>query len=131
MIPHGFTFRGVLQKPLPRQELLAQLEAVVMPPAPDTQVSLRKMRILAAEDNKTNQLVFRKMIKDLEVDLTFAGNGEEAVELFQSLTPDIIFMDISMPKMDGKEATRAIRALEAEHRCTCANRGDDGTCDGR
>lgn len=70
------------------------------------------MRILAAEDNKTNQLVFRKMIKDLNIDLTFASNGEEAVELFQSIVPDLVFMDISMPKMDGKEATAAIRQLE-------------------
>jgi CheY-like chemotaxis protein len=72
------------------------------------------MRILAAEDNKTNQLVLRKMVKDLNIDLCFARNGFEAVEAFTEFKPDMIFMDISMPKMDGKEATEKIRALERE-----------------
>ena len=71
------------------------------------------MRVLAAEDNRTNQLVFRKMVKDMDIDLTFANNGREAVELYQSIKPDMIFMDISMPEMDGREAATAIRALEA------------------
>ncbi|MEP5153426.1 response regulator [Planktotalea sp.] len=72
----------------------------------------RQLRILAAEDNKTNQLVFSKMLKTLDIDLTFANNGAEAVELFQSFKPDLVFMDISMPQKDGKEATCEIRALE-------------------
>ncbi|PID36362.1 MAG: hybrid sensor histidine kinase/response regulator [Rhodobacterales bacterium] len=80
-------------------------------PAKDTP---RKMRVLCAEDNKTNQLVFSKFVKNCDIDLKFAGNGQEAVELFESFQPDLIFMDISMPVMDGKEATRTIRALEAD-----------------
>ncbi|WP_227269247.1 response regulator [Roseobacter weihaiensis] len=72
----------------------------------------RKMRILAAEDNKTNRLVFGKMLKALNVDLKFACDGQEALEAYSTFKPDLIFMDISMPRMDGKQATRAIRALE-------------------
>lgn len=102
--------KTVLKKPIPRTDLftqLSQLEIIRRGNSP-----ARRMRILAAEDNKTNQLVFSKMIQDLEVDLKIANNGEEALALFQSFQPDLIFMDISMPKMDGKEASSAIRKLE-------------------
>ena len=102
---------GLLPQPCPRDSLLAQLAALGPARAPE---GARPMRVLAAEDNKTNQLVFRKMVKTLEIDLRFADNGEEAVELFRSFDPDLVFMDISMPRMSGTEATRAIRALEAQ-----------------
>ena len=74
----------------------------------------RKMRILAAEDNKTNRLVFGKMLKELDVDLQFACDGQEAVEAYSTFQPDLIFMDISMPRLDGKQATQAVRRIEAE-----------------
>lgn len=86
----------------------------IVRPLPPITSGLRSMRVMAAEDNKTNQLVLRKMLAHMNIDLQFASNGEEAVTLFQSFAPDLIFMDISMPKLDGKEATRAIRALEAD-----------------
>ena len=123
---------AVLQKPLLRRDLFARVAdlGMVMPgaagsvagpvalaagpdgPPPDGQT--RRMRILAAEDNRTNQLVFRKMIDHLDIDLTFANNGREAVAAFRAARPDMIFMDVSMPEMDGKQATREIRAIEAE-----------------
>ncbi|UWS79809.1 response regulator [Phaeobacter sp. G2] len=95
------------------EEAYAADNAAMQLSAPDDP-GTRQMRILAAEDNRTNQLVFRKMVKDFNIELQFANNGVEAVALYQSFEPDLIFMDISMPEMDGKEATGEIRKLEAQ-----------------
>ena len=70
------------------------------------------VRILVAEDNKTNQLIVKSILKDAGVSLTFANDGLEAVQEFQKNRPDIVLMDMSMPRMDGIDATRTIRKLE-------------------
>jgi len=117
--------QGLLQKPILRSDLFRKLQGLSVPPdgpaaplAPTASyvqpASLRQMRILAAEDNRTNQLVFRKMVQGCDIDLQFAANGREAVELWKAHKPDLIFMDISMPEIDGREATRQIRTAEAE-----------------
>ena len=111
--PARHLVKAVLKKPVSRSDLLARLADVQFQERGLAQSEPRKMRILAAEDNKTNQLVFCKMIQTLDIDLRIADNGEEAVALYQNFRPDLVFMDISMPKMDGKEATAAIRKLEA------------------
>ncbi|OWU86088.1 hypothetical protein ATO6_04295 [Oceanicola sp. 22II-s10i] len=77
-------------------------------PAPE----LRLLRVLAAEDNPTNRMVFDRMLRGARIELHFATNGEEAVDAWRDHAPDLIFMDISMPGMDGKEATRLIRQAE-------------------
>ena len=81
---------------------------------PNLDSGSRQMRVLVAEDNKTNRFVIEKMLGALDINLAFAVNGIEAVDLFQSFKPDILFTDISMPLLDGKEATRRIRAMEVE-----------------
>jgi len=73
-----------------------------------------RVRIVAAEDNKTNQLVFRTMLKAQDVDLTLVESGSALVAAYKKDPPDIVFTDISMPGMDGLEATALIRAHEVE-----------------
>ena len=72
-----------------------------------------KFKILIAEDNPVNRLVILNMINEDVFNVVFAENGQEALEKFKDDKFALIFMDISMPIMDGEEATKAIRSLEA------------------
>ena len=70
--------------------------------------------ILIAEDNEVNQLVFGQILSGLGLSYKIAGNGRTAVEMYKTLKPKLILMDVSMPEMNGYEAARAIRASEKE-----------------
>ncbi len=72
----------------------------------------RPVDILIAEDNEVNQLVFGQILNGLGLSYRIAGNGRTAVEMYRALAPKLILMDVSMPEMNGYEATRAIRAAE-------------------
>ncbi len=71
-------------------------------------------RILAAEDNPTNQLILKSLLEPFGVDLTLVGDGREAVEAWRIGGYDLILMDVQMPEMNGVEATAEIRAQEAQ-----------------
>jgi CheY-like chemotaxis protein len=73
----------------------------------------RPLRVLAAEDIPTNQLVLRTIMQSFGVELEMVDNGLQALEAWRRSPFDIILMDIQMPEMDGVAATRAIRAEEA------------------
>ncbi len=64
---------------------------------------------LVAEDVATNQMVIKKMLENVGVEVTIVNDGTEAVQQAQEASFDVIFMDIHMPKMNGYEATRTLR----------------------
>jgi signal transduction histidine kinase/ActR/RegA family two-component response regulator len=73
----------------------------------------RPLRILVAEDHPTNRKVVEIMLSAFGVDLSFAENGQEAVDAYRMSRFDLVFMDMQMPVMDGLTAIRAIRDLES------------------
>lgn len=106
-------------------------------------VALRPLRVLAAEDNRINQLVLTTLLGPLGIEPIIVANGAEAVEAWRSGEWDVVLMDVQMPVMDGFTATDAIRAIEARegraptpiialtanamshHRAECLARGMD------
>ena len=67
-------------------------------------------KILLVEDNEMNRDMLSRRLKRRGYEVTIAINGAEGVEMASSLMPDLILMDMSLPVMDGWEATKNIKA---------------------
>jgi PAS domain S-box-containing protein len=72
------------------------------------------LRVLIAEDNPTNQLVLKTLLNQVGIDPVVVSDGAQAVETWRTGDWDIVFMDIQMPRMDGRAAALEIRRLEEE-----------------
>lgn len=73
----------------------------------------RKIRVLLADDHRMVRQGFRRILQgedDMEV-VGEAGNGREAVEMARAMKPDVVVMDVTMPELNGIEATRRIREI--------------------
>lgn len=72
------------------------------------------VRVLVADDTRENRLLLVQLLDPMGFEVREAGDGLETVEEWKRFQPHVLFLDIRMPKMSGREVARAIRALEAE-----------------
>ncbi|ARM89501.1 sensor histidine kinase/response regulator hybrid protein [Rhizobium sp. CIAT894] len=92
-----------------------QAEAAMPVPAPAPVPQPRAAEfvdVLVAEDNEVNQIVFTQILQATGLSFLVVDNGEEAVAAWERHTPRIIMMDVSMPVMNGHQATQTIRERE-------------------
>jgi signal transduction histidine kinase/CheY-like chemotaxis protein len=120
-LSHSIPNTYVVIKPVQRQNLRDILADVIgadmstpKVEKPVPKLNLQNVRVLVAEDNDVNQMVAEHLVSSLGGKVQIAGNGKEAVEMYQTSTFDLILMDCQMPVVDGFEATSQIRKLEAE-----------------
>lgn len=113
----------VLQKPFHQQmifEILSKLYNINGIPNNENQIdrfskddikALGKHKVLIAEDNEINQKVMIGLLKDTDLKIEFANDGQEAIDMLDDKKQlyKIIFMDINMPNLDGYMATQIIR----------------------
>lgn len=68
-----------------------------------------KLRVLVVDDNQANRMIVRSLLEPSGIDVTLAGNGQDALKEVRSSRFDLVLMDIHMPGMDGCETAGRIR----------------------
>ena len=109
---HDMGAAGWLVRPLRHSSLIERTRLAGQgSPAPDhNEEQTHNGRVLIADDNPVNTLIARRALESAGFSVTVAATGREAVDLSKSLKPDLVFMDLRMPIMDGYDAMRALRS---------------------
>jgi signal transduction histidine kinase/CheY-like chemotaxis protein len=111
-------FASLLTKPVKQSQVFDRLQMILRPegtkavsvPGQVLDLALEMpLRILVAEDNPVNQKVILLLLRRLGYVADMAGNGIEAIAALETSGYDVVLMDVQMPELDGREATREIR----------------------
>ncbi len=115
-------FNGYASKPIRRRDLdetvrealsgdleLAAVDDEAVDDEGVQEITPVSARLVVAEDHLVNQTLFRAILEKLGHQVILAANGREAVEAVETSKPDMVFMDVQMPEMNGYEATGMLR----------------------
>lgn len=109
---HEMGITGWLVRPLRESSLLERSRLAIRggsAAAEDMEPAASTGRVLIADDNPVNALIARRALESAGFSVSVASTGREALDLTDSLKPDLIFMDLRMPIMDGYEAMKSLR----------------------
>jgi len=96
--------------------LTVLLDLAAAPHVQEESRSITGLRVLVVDDHVVNRRAIELVLEPFGVDATLAESGEEALELLNSEVFDAVLMDLYMPGMDGREATKVLRASESPNR---------------
>ena len=109
---HGMGITGWLVRPLRESSLVERAQLAIHGASAedeDMEPGSATGRVLIADDNPVNTLIARRALESAGFSVSVASTGREALDLTDSLKPDLIFMDLRMPIMDGYEAMKCLR----------------------